>query len=147
MNHVSRQTMLASILSLTFTFPMPSKPTFRIHIASIPSSTQENASPVPPTITFALPASGSAAEDLLRRAPAPKPQAAYNVIKSQLLTWNLNTPNPGVEYDKSITSFASGFPSDSMNLDNEIEREEDVYSNAVDGDRWMAIEPPGPFPP
>ena len=126
---------------------MPSKPTFRIHIpsiSSIPSSTQENASPVPPTITtFALP--GSAAEDLLRRAPAPKP--AYNVIKSQLSTWNLNTPNPGVEYDKSITSFASGFPSDSMDLDNEIEREEDVYSNAVDGDRWMAIEPPGPFPP
>ena len=99
--------MLASILSLTFTFPMPSKPTFHIDIpsiSSIPSSTQENASPVPPTITtFALP--GSAAEDLLRRAPAPKP--AYNDIKSQLSTWNLNTPNPGVEYDKSITSFAS----------------------------------------
>ena len=101
--------------------PMPSKPTFRIHI---PSSMQENVSPAPPTtFTFAL--LGSAAEDLIRRAPAPKPQIAYNIIKSQLSTWNLNTPNAGVEHDKGITSssFASGFASDVMALDRDNEME------------------------
>lgn len=125
---------------------MPSKPTFRIHI---PSSTQENVSPAPPTtFTFALP--GSAAEDLLRRAPAPKPQTGYSIIKSQLSTWNLNTP----EYDEgpgiTSSSFASGFASDAMALDcdNEMEwdSEGDIASNVVDRDEWMATEPPGPFP-
>jgi hypothetical protein len=126
---------------------MPSKPTFRIHI---PSSTQENVSPAPPTtFTFALP--GSAAEDLLRQAPAPKPQTAYNVFKSQLSTWNLNARNAGVEYGEGITSssFASGFPPDAMALDrrdSEMEWEGDIASNAVDRDGWMATEPPGPFP-
>jgi hypothetical protein len=101
-------------------------------------------------MTFALP--GSAAEDLLRRAPPPKPQAAYNIFKSQLSTWNLNTQNAGlgVEFDESVTSFqvASGFPSDVMALDNEMEWEgdSDVSTNAVDRDIWMATEPPGPFP-
>ena len=131
---------------------MPSKHTFRIHISSIPSITQENASPVPPTITtFALP--GSAAEDLLQRAPAPKTQIAYNIIKSKLSTWNLNTPNAVLECDEGITSssFASaaGFPSDAMALDHdEMEWEGlgEIASNAVDGDGWMATTPPGPFP-
>ena len=126
---------------------MPSKPTFRLNI---PSSTQENLSPAPPTtITFALP--GSAAEDLLQRAPAPKPLTAYNIIKSKLSTWNLNTPlaNAGLEYDEGITSssFASDFLSDAMALDpDEMEWEGEIASNALDGDVWMATTPPGPFP-
>ena len=136
-------------LSLSFTLP-----NFIGCLQNLRSASQleENVSPAPPTtFTFALP--GSAAEDLIRRAQAPKPQNAYNIIKSQLSTWNLNTPNPGVEYDKGITSspFASGFPSESdvmaLDRDNEMEWEgEIVASNAVDRDGWMATEPPGPFP-
>jgi hypothetical protein len=127
---------------------MPSKPTFRVRI---PSSGQENVSPLAPstTMTFALP--GSAAEDLLRRAPAPKPQTVYNIVKSRLSTWNLNTstPNAGEKYDEITTSFASasGFPSDAMALDIAMDREGDIARNVVDRDRWMATEPPGPFPP
>ena len=126
---------------------MPTKPTFRVHI---PSSAQENASPLPPTtVTFALP--GSVAEDLLRlgQAPAPKPQAVYDIMKSQLSTWNLNTPNAGEKYDEITTSGASvsGFPSDTMVLDIAMEREGDIASDVVDRDRWMVTEPPGPFPP
>ena len=83
------------VISLAFTLPMPLKPTFRVHIPS--SVAQENVLPSPPTtVTFALP--GSAAEDLIRQAPAPKPQAVYNILKSQLSTWNLNTPNAGEKY-------------------------------------------------
>jgi hypothetical protein len=68
-------------------------------------------------------------------------------MKSQLSTWNLNTPNAGIEYDETTTSFLSGFPSDAMALDNAMEWEEMIVaSNAVDRDRWMETEPPGPFP-
>ena len=107
-----------------FQFPltaMSSKPTFRVHI---PSRTQENVlSPLPPTTTtFALP--GSAAEDLLRQAPAPKPQVVYKITKSRLSAWNLDIPNTGEMYNKiSTTSFVPCFPS---------EMELDIASNAVD---------------
>ena len=126
---------------------MPSKPTFHVHILST-GSAQENVSPPPPsTMTFTLP--GSAVEDLLQWAPAPKPQAVYNILKSKLSTWNLNTLNAGEKYEEITTLFvsASGFPSDDMALDIAMERERDIASNIVDRDRWMATEPPGPFPP
>jgi hypothetical protein len=84
--------------------------------------------------SFALP--GSAAEDLLRRAPT-----AYNVMKSKLSTWNLNTPNIGQDYDGFTTSSASDA---AMVLDIATERE--GVNHAVDRDRWMATEHPGPFP-
>ena len=123
---------------------MPSKPTFRIHIPSSSTSTHENLSPAPPTITtFALP--GSAAEDLLRMAPAPKVQTVYNIMKSRLSTWNLNTPNPGADYEEVTTSFASGLASDAMTLDAR-EWEGDIAINDVDRDSWMETETPGPFP-
>ena len=113
---------------------MPSKPTFRVHISS---SAQENVPPPPATtMTFALP--GSAAEDLLQRVPASKPQAVYNIMKSQLSTWNLNKPNAGEKYDENTTSSGS--------MEREPCWEADIASNAVDRDRWMAMEPPGPFP-
>jgi hypothetical protein len=125
--------------------PMPSKHSFRVHISS---TAPENVSPLPPTImTFALPS--SAAEDLLRRAPAPKPQTAYNIVKSRLSTWNLNTPNPGEKCDGISTSFASagGFLSDAMVLDVATGQEGYIVNDVVDRDRWMATEPPGPFSP
>lgn len=135
--------MLTTPLLYLLLSPLPStplKPTFRVHIQ--PESSAQTLPP-PTTVTFALP--GSAADDLLRQAPAPaKLQAVYNVMKSQLSTWNIDPPNTqapsGEKYNKITTSFASGFPLDVVALNI-------ASSNAVDRDGWMATEPPGPFLP
>ena len=138
--------MLALLLAFNPLQPlMPSNFAFRVHIPSTGSG-DENVPLAQPqlatVISFALP--GSAAEDQLRRAPTSKPRAAYNILKSRLSTWNINTPNVGEVYDNVITpSSASGFSSDAMDLDNATERE---ARHTVDGDGWMATEPPGPFP-
>jgi hypothetical protein len=121
---------------------MPSKPTFRIHI---PSGTQENVSPAPPTVTtFALP--GSAAENLIRMAPVPKAQTGYNIMKSRLSTWNLNRPIPEADCDEGTTSYGYDLASDAMPLDIAREWEGSIAINEVDRDSWMEIETPGPFP-